>query len=63
MKIAIAIADDDAERPDNRQRLERERIHLLLLDEVGKGLADAAADRSRDARDVIAELNERQRRT
>lgn len=50
------VALIDAERLDYYHRLERERIHLLLLDEVEKGLADVEAGRTRDAREALAEL-------
>lgn len=44
------IAIIDAERLDYYHRLEREHIHLLLIDEAGKGLDDVAAGRVQDAR-------------
>ena len=47
------VALIDAERLDYYHRLERERIHLILLDEAEKGLADVAAGRTRDARQVL----------
>ena len=50
------VALIDAERLDCYHRLERERIHLLLLDEAEKGLADVAAGRTRDARQVLRKL-------
>ena len=50
------VALIDAERLDYYHRLERERIHLLLLDETEKGLADVAAGRTRDARQVLRKL-------
>jgi hypothetical protein len=42
------VALIDAQRLDHYHRLERERIHLLLIDEAGKGLADVAAGRVKD---------------
>ena len=54
-----AVALIDARRLDHYHRLERDRVHLLLLDEVEKGLADLAAGRSKDA---MADLAERQTR-
>ena len=39
-----------AAKLDYYHALERERIHLLLLDEASRGLADVAAGRTRDAR-------------
>jgi len=57
------VALIDAERLDYYHRLERERIHLLLLDDVGKGLADVEAARTRDAREAIAELKRAAKRS
>lgn len=45
-----------AERLDYYHCLERERIHLLLIDDVRRGLADIAADRTQDADAAIAAL-------
>jgi hypothetical protein len=39
-------------------RLERERIHLLLLEDVKRGLADIAAGRTEDADAAIARLQQ-----
>ena len=50
------VALIDADRLDYYHRLERERIHLLLLDEVERGLADVTAGRVRDAREALAEF-------
>ena len=50
------VALIDAERLDYYHRLERERIHLLLVDEIGKGLDDVAAGRVKNARQVIQRL-------
>jgi prevent-host-death family protein len=50
------IALIDAERLDYYHRLERERIHLLLIDDARRGLADIAAGRTQDADAAIAEL-------
>lgn len=54
-----AVALIDARRLDHYHRLERDRVHLLLLDEVEKGLADLAAGRTQDA---LADLTARQTR-
>jgi prevent-host-death family protein len=48
------VALIDADRLDYYHRLERERIHLLLLDDVKRGLADIAAGRTEDADTAIA---------
>jgi len=53
------VALIDAERLDYYHRLERERIHLLLVDEIGKGLDDVAAGRVKDARRAIQRLKRR----
>jgi len=50
------VALIDAERLDYYHRLERERIHLVLLDEAEKGMADVAAGRTRDARRALRRL-------
>jgi predicted transcriptional regulator len=39
-------------------RMKRERIHLLLLDDVKRGLADIAAGRTEDADAAIARLQQ-----
>jgi antitoxin (DNA-binding transcriptional repressor) of toxin-antitoxin stability system len=41
------VALIDAERLDYYHRLERERIHLLLIDDARRGLADIAAGRTK----------------
>ena len=53
------VALIDANRLDYYHRLERERIHLLLLEEAEKGLADVAAGRVKDARQAIRRLRTR----
>lgn len=50
------VALIDARRLDYYHQLERERIHLLLIDEAGKGLDDVAAGRVTDARETIQRL-------
>ncbi len=50
----VALIDSD--RLDYYHRLERERIHLLLLDEIDKGLDDVAAGRVKDARQTVQRL-------
>ena len=57
----VALIDSD--RLDYYHRLERERIHLLLLDDIEKGLADVAAGRTRDARKALGELKRVAKRT
>ena len=53
------VALIDAERLDYYHRLERERIHLLLIDDARRGLADIAAGRTQDADAGIAALQAR----
>ena len=53
----IALIDSD--RLDYYHQLERERIHLLLIDEVSKGLDDVAAGRVKDARGTIQSIKRR----
>ena len=53
------VALIDAKRLDHYHRLERERIHLLLIDEAGKGLDDVAAGRVKDARGAIQSIKRR----
>ena len=53
----IALIGSD--RLDYYHRLERERIHLLLIDEAAKGLDDVAAGRVQDARSVTGSLKRR----
>ena len=50
------VAIIDAQRLNYYHQLERERIHLLLIDEASKGLDDVAAGRVKDARSVIQSL-------
>jgi prevent-host-death family protein len=47
------VALIDASKLDYYHRLERERIHLLLLDEAEKGLADVTAGRVKDGGKAI----------
>ena len=53
----VALIDSD--RLDYYHRLERERIHLLLADEISKGLDDVTAGRVKDARRAIQGLKRR----
>ena len=56
------VALIDADRLDYYHRLERERIHLLLLDDVKRGLADIAAGRTEDADSAIARLQQQRKK-
>ena len=53
------IALIDSNRLDYYHQLERERIHLLLIDEASKGLDDVAAGRVKDARSVLQSIKRR----
>ena len=53
------VALINAERLDYYHQLERERIHLLLIDEAGKGLDDVDAGRVKDARQAIQRIKRR----
>jgi prevent-host-death family protein len=53
------VAMIDAQRLDYYHRLEREHIHLLLIEEAGKGLADVAAGRVQDARGALQKIRRR----
>ena len=53
------VALIDAQRLDYYHRLEREHIHLLLIDDVRRGLRDIAAGRTQDAVAGIAALQAR----
>lgn len=53
------VALIDARRLDYYHQLEHERIHLLLIEEAGKGLADVAAGKTKDARSVLAAMKRR----
>ena len=56
------VALIDADRLDYYHRLERERIHLLLIDDARRGLDDIAAGRTQDADAAIAKLQQRRAR-
>ena len=53
------VALIDADRLDYYHRLERERIHLLLIDDAKRGLADIEAGRTFGADATIAQLQQR----
>jgi hypothetical protein len=50
-------------RLDDYHRLERERIKLLLLEDVKRGLADIDAGRTEDAVTAIARLQGQRKAT
>jgi len=53
------VALIDAERLEYYHRLERECIHLLLVEDARRGLADIAAGRTHGADAAIAQLQRR----
>ncbi|WP_018992148.1 type II toxin-antitoxin system Phd/YefM family antitoxin [Aromatoleum toluclasticum] len=53
------VALIDANRLDYYHQLERERIHLLLIDEAAMGLDDVAAGKVTDARNTIQSIKRR----
>ena len=53
------VALIDADRLDYYHRLERERIHLLLIDDAKRGLADIETGRTYGADAAIARLQQR----
>jgi len=55
----VALIDSD--RLDYYHSLERERIHLLLIDDVKRGLADIAAGRTQEADAALAQLQQRRK--
>jgi len=50
------VALIDADRLDHYHRIERERIHIALLDEAEKGLTDVRAGRTSAARATLRRL-------
>jgi len=50
------VALIDADRLDYYHRLERERIHLLLIDDARRGLDDVLAGRTQNADTALAGL-------
>ena len=53
------VALIDANRLDYYHQLEREHIHMLLIDDARRGLADIAAGRTQDADAALAKLQRR----
>jgi antitoxin (DNA-binding transcriptional repressor) of toxin-antitoxin stability system len=56
-KSYVALIDSD--RLDYYNRLERERMHRLLIDDARRGLEDVAAGRTQQADAAIAALQKR----
>ena len=57
--VALYVALIDARRLDYYHQLERERIHLILIDEASKGLDDVAAGRVEPAREALLKIKRR----
>ncbi|OGB30987.1 MAG: prevent-host-death protein [Burkholderiales bacterium RIFCSPLOWO2_12_FULL_61_40] len=53
------VAIIDAQRLDHYHQLEREHIHLQLIDDARQGLDDVAAGKVKDARSTLAALKRR----
>lgn len=53
------VALIDAQRLDYYHQLERERIHLLLIDDVGRGLEDVATGKVKDAHSTLTAIKRR----
>ncbi|MDO8412395.1 MAG: type II toxin-antitoxin system Phd/YefM family antitoxin [Gallionellaceae bacterium] len=53
------VALINSERLDYYHQLERERIHLLLIEDARRGLVDIAAGRTQDADTAIGKLQTR----
>lgn len=55
------VALIDAQRLDYYHQLERERIHLHLIGEAGRGLDDVAEGRFKDARKAVKAMQGRRK--
>ena len=53
------VAIIDSQRLDYYHQLERERIHLLLIDDAGKGLDDIASGKVKNALNTLSALKRR----
>lgn len=53
------VAIIDAQRLDYYHQLERERIHLLLIEDAGRGLDDVAAGNVEDAITALEAIKRR----
>jgi len=51
----------DSDRLDYFHGLERERIHLLLIEDAKRGLADIAAGRTQEADTALAQIQQRRK--
>lgn len=55
------VALIDSARLDYYHRLERERIHLLLIDDAKSGLADIVTGRTQEADGALAQIQKRRK--
>ena len=55
----VALIDSD--RLDYYHSLERERIHLLLIEDAKRGMADIAAGRTQEADAALAQIQQRRK--
>ncbi len=53
------VAIIDAQRLDYYHQLERQRIHLLLINDASQGLADVAAGKVKDASSTLSAMKHR----
>jgi prevent-host-death family protein len=53
------VALIDAARLDHYHQLERERIHLFLIDDASQGLDDVENGRVKDAREALRAIKQR----
>lgn len=53
------VAIIDSRRLDYYHQLERERIHLLLIDDAAQGLADVAVGKVKDAHNTLTAIQRR----
>lgn len=51
----------DSDRLGDYLQLERERIHLLLIDDAKRGLADIVAGRTQEADIALTEIQKRRK--
>ena len=61
MSLAEGSEKIGADQIAHQDALERERIHVLLLEDANRGLADIAARRTEDADAAIARLQQRRK--
>jgi hypothetical protein len=54
--VQIDVALTDADQRDHQRRIAHERLHLLLLEDARRGLADIDAWRTEDADMAVARL-------